>query len=179
MLESDYINIAKSGDYAGYNYLLKTHWDYVRNYLINKYKDSYLAEEICIQTFAKAFDKINTYKETYAFRTWLIQIAKNLAIDENRKKKIHTEPMHENTKKQISDAVPSIEDEIIKNQDANLLVLEIKKLPAQYQEIIELRYFKEMSFKAISLELGIPVNNLKVRSLRARKSLFQQLNPKS
>jgi len=178
MQEIDYIKKAKSGDYTGFNYLLKAHWEYVKNYLINKYKDPYLAEEICIQTFAKAFDKVHTYKEEYAFSTWLIQIAKNLAIDENRKKKIHTEPMHENTKKQISDAVPSIEDEMIKNQDADLLASEVKKLPAQYQEIIELRYFKEMSFKSIAQELNIPVNNLKVRSLRAKKMLFQQLSTK-
>lgn len=179
MHEKEYIERAKAGDYAGFNYLLKNYWSYLTTYLTKKYNDPYLAEEICIQTFARAFDKIHTFKDQYEFKTWLVQIAKNLVIDEHRKKKLSTEPIFENTKKQISDAVPSIEDEMIKSQDAADLAKQLKKLPQHYQEIIEMRYFKEMSFKAISQELHIPINNLKVRSLRAKKMLHQQLISKT
>lgn len=178
MQESDYIKKALNGDYSGYSYLLKTHWDYVYNYLLKTYNNPYLAEEICIQTFARAFDKLPTYKSAFAFKTWLIQIAKNLAIDEHRKKQIKTESLQETANKQILEEAPSIEDEIIKNQDADWLATEVKKLPKDYQEIIELRYFKEMSFKAISKELNLPVNNLKVRSLRAKKMLYTQISTK-
>ena len=46
------------------------------------------AEDITIQTFSKAFDKINTYDENYKFKTWLITISKNIHIDLVRKQKL-------------------------------------------------------------------------------------------
>ena len=47
--------------------------------------DEVEAEDISIQTFAKAFDKLHTYDEHYSFRTWLITISKNIHIDNLRK----------------------------------------------------------------------------------------------
>ena len=45
------------------------------------------AEDITIETFVKAFDKISTYNSEFQFNTWLIAIAKNVHIDMLRKKK--------------------------------------------------------------------------------------------
>ena len=44
------------------------------------------AEDITIQTFSKAFDKIHTFNDQYVFKTWLISISKNVHIDLLRKK---------------------------------------------------------------------------------------------
>ena len=45
------------------------------------------AEDITIESFTKAFEKINTYNDKYIFKTWLITISKNLHIDKLRKNK--------------------------------------------------------------------------------------------
>ena len=46
-----------------FNKLLNENWDYVYNYILKKTSNEYVSEEITIQTFSKAFQKINLYDE--------------------------------------------------------------------------------------------------------------------
>ena len=48
---------------------------------------------------------------------------------------------------------------------------DIKKLKPHHQDIIQLRFFKELSYLEISQKTGIPINNVKVKLLRAKKTL--------
>ena len=80
------ISKAKSGDQAAFRYLLNIFWADVYNYQLKRTRSDNDAEDIAIQTFSKAFDKIDTYNESYVFKTWLITISKNIHIDLLRKK---------------------------------------------------------------------------------------------
>jgi RNA polymerase sigma-70 factor (ECF subfamily) len=73
----------------------------------------------------------------------------------------------------IADESPNVEDELIKEQ--NLLIFKnyIKLLKPHYQEVIELRFFQEMSYNEISEALNEPLNNVKVKIMRARKLLAE------
>ncbi|MEL6976489.1 MAG: sigma factor-like helix-turn-helix DNA-binding protein, partial [Bacteroidota bacterium] len=53
------------------------------------------------------------------------------------------------------------------------LLRDIKKLKPHYQKVINLRYFNEMSLAEIATELDEPINNIKVKLLRARKLLAE------
>jgi len=53
------------------------------------------------------------------------------------------------------------------------LLKDIKKLKLHYQEVINLRYFQELSYKDISEHLNEPINNVKVKLLRAKKLLAE------
>ena len=132
------------------------------------------AEDITIQTFSKAFDKINSYNQDYKFTTWLIAISKNIHIDLVRKqKKIiqNTSKNNEDNYLEIVDNSPTPEDKIITEQNLAKLLRDIKKLKPHYQEVINLRYFQELSYKEISSELNEPMTNIKVKLLRAKKLL--------
>ena len=48
-----------------FNKLLNDNWDYVFNYILKKTSDDYIAEEITIQTFSKAFQKINRKERVF------------------------------------------------------------------------------------------------------------------
>ena len=78
---------AKLGKQSAYNFLLDRFWNQVYGFCLKRVGNEFEAEDITIETFAKAFDKIHTYKETYVFSTWLITISKNIQIDKTRKKK--------------------------------------------------------------------------------------------
>jgi RNA polymerase sigma-70 factor (ECF subfamily) len=58
------------------------------------------------------------------------------------------------------------------------LLLYIKKLKPHYQEVIQLRYFQELSYKEIAKEIGEPMTNVKVKLLRARKLLAEIIQNK-
>lgn len=78
----------------------------------------------------------------------------------------------------VADTTPTIEDEIIKEQNLARLLLFIKELKPAYQEVIQLRYFQEMSYQEIADELGEPLNNVKIKLLRAKKLLAEIIQQK-
>ena len=59
---------AKNGDQASFRYLLNLFWTDVYNYQLKRTKSENDAEDITIQTFSKAFDKIHTFDEKYTFK---------------------------------------------------------------------------------------------------------------
>ncbi len=173
---SDQIARAKEGQQSAFNYLLDVFWNNVYGFQLKRVGNEHDAEDITIETFSKAFDKISTFDEKYKFGTWLISISKNIQIDKNRRKKASirartTDAPHEQVKR-IPDQTPSPEDKLITEQNLAELLQFIKQLKPHYQEIINLRYFQEMSYNEISKALDEPLSNVKVRLLRARNLLL-------
>ncbi|MFD2565192.1 RNA polymerase sigma factor [Aquimarina rubra] len=179
---SEHIKKAKEGKQGSFNYLLDTFWNDVFNFQLKRTQNEYEAEDISIQSFSRAFDKIDTFKEEYNFKTWLIQISKNIHIDLLRKKNAS---IRSKTTTEVDDAVykiiddtPTPEDKLITEQNLAQLLRYIKQLKPHYQEVINLRYFQELSYKEISEVLDEPMNNVKVKLLRARKLLAEIITNK-
>lgn len=170
------IREAKNNNQIAFNFLLHTYWNDVYLFQLKRTENENDAEDITIQTFSKAFDKIHTYNEDYKFKTWLITISKNIHIDLVRKlnKSIkNTSKDNDTNYLDIVDDSPSPEDKIITEQNLAKLLRDIKKLKPHYQKVINLRYFQELSYKEISEELKEPINNVKVKLLRAKKLLAE------
>jgi len=178
----DAIKKAKENNQIAFNFLLDTFWNDVYGFLLKRTQNENDAEDITIQTFSRAFDKIDTYNEKYKFKTWLITIAKNIHIDFLRVKKtsIINEMNHTHDKrvKEIIDESPTPEDTIITEQNLAKLLRDIKKLKPHYQEVINLRYFQELSYQEISNALNEPMSNVKVKLLRAKKLLAEIIQKK-
>jgi RNA polymerase sigma-70 factor (ECF subfamily) len=174
------IQKAKMGNQAAFNFLLNSFWNDVYGFQLKRVQNENDAEDITIQTFSKAFDKIETYDENYKFKTWLVTISKNVHIDFLRKKKtlIETTKEQEEEVYRIIDDGPTPEDKIITEQNLAKLLRDIKKLKPHYQEVINLRYFQELSYKEISEQLQEPMNNVKVKLLRAKKLLAEIIQKK-
>ena len=175
-------NIQKAlmGNQIAFSTLLNTFWNGVYGFQLKRTESENDAEDITIQTFSKAFDKLQTYDPSQSFNTWLITISKNIHIDliRKRKKNLETDGNQEAVKKVLDDT-PSAEDQLINEQNLANLLQHIKKLKPDYQEIINLRYFKELSYIAIAQELDEPMSNVKVKLLRAKKLLADAIKNRS
>lgn len=169
------IEKARSGSQVAYSQLLDTYWQEVYHFQLGRTQNENDAEDIAIQTFARAFDKLDTYDPTYAFNTWLITISKNLHIDLLRKRKRNILEGMDNSQndavKRVLDDAPTAEDQLIIEQDLKTLLQYIRKLKPGYRSVIELRFFQEMSYAEIASALDEPIGNVKVRLLRAKKLL--------
>jgi RNA polymerase sigma-70 factor (ECF subfamily) len=176
------IALAKAGKQSAYNFLLDTYWNEVYGFQLKRVHKDVEAEDITIETFSKAFDKIATFNEDYVFSTWLIAISKNIHIDKIRKKNAglyaNISDTSEEKIKNVADPSPTPEDILIKEQNLAELLRYIKQLKPAYQEVINLRYFQEMSYKEISDRIEIPLSNIKVRLLRAKKLLAEIIQAK-
>ncbi|SHG58705.1 RNA polymerase sigma factor [Winogradskyella jejuensis] len=173
------IELAKENNQAAFKFLLDSYWNDVYGFQLKRTENENDAEDITIQTFSKAFDKIDTYNDKYVFKTWLITISKNIHIDLVRKHKSSIiskiNSKDDAIVYDIPDESPTPEDKIIREQNLAKLLRDIKKLKPHYQEVINLRYFQELSYKDISIQLDEPINNVKVKLLRAKKLLAQIL----
>jgi len=167
------INLAKENNQNAFSFLLNFYWDDVYKFQLKRTNNEIDAEDITIKSFAKAFEKINTYNNKYVFKTWLITISKNLHIDQLRKNKNKFDLNQLNENIQIKENSPSPEDNLINEQKLKSLKSKINKLKPHYKEVIELKCFNELSYKEISIKLNQPINNIKVKVLRAKKILFQ------
>ncbi|MBF02616.1 MAG: RNA polymerase subunit sigma-70 [Flavobacterium sp.] len=176
------IELAKTGDQVAFTFLLDFFWNEVYGFMLKRTENETDTDDITIETFAKAFDKIASYNPEFGFNTWLITIAKNVHIDMLRKKKsslfIDISDEDDDRAFNVVDDTPSIEDEIITEQNLSQLLSYIKKLKPAYQEVIQLRYFQEMSYQDMAETLEEPLNNIKIKLLRAKKLLAEIITKK-
>ncbi len=177
-----HINNAKKGDQVAFTYLLDHYWNEVYGFMLKRTENETDAEDIAIETFSKAFDKIATYNPEFQFNTWLIAIAKNVHIDMLRKKKstlfVEITDEEDHQAYNVADSSPSAEDELITEQNLSQLLQFIKELKPHYQEVIQLRYFQEMSYQEIAEQLEEPLSNVKIKLLRAKKLLAEIIQSK-
>lgn len=176
------IEKAKNGSQTAFTFLLNYYWNEVYGFMLKRTENETIAEDITIETFSKAFDKIAVYNTEFQFNTWLIAIAKNVHIDLIRKNKssLFIEITEEQDYKayNIADTTPSAEDELITEQNLSRLLQFIKELKPHYQEVIQLRYFQEMTYQEIANKINEPLSNVKVKLLRAKKLLSEIIENK-
>lgn len=168
------IENAKTGSQTAYTALLDIYWSEVYHFILKRTENETDAEDITIETFAKGFAKLTQYKTEFAFNTWLIAIAKNVHIDLIRKRKTNDIINLNENEEYLFDTLAdedTLEDQLIYEQNLATLKLCIKQLKPHYQQIIQLRYFQERTYNEIAEIINEPLNNVKIKILRAKKLL--------
>ena len=177
---SDLVQAAKQEDQHAFRQLLDLHWNELYGFMIKRTENENDAEDLCLQAFSKAFDKIETFNNEFTFSTWLTSIAKNLHVDMIRKEKtrLHQSTDVEEVGRDVIDETLGPEDQLIRSQNLNKLLQQVKSLKPIYRDVIQLRFFQELSHKEIAIQLGLSLSNVKVRLLRAKKLLSEIINDK-
>ncbi len=151
------------GDERAIEALINRHNSRLTGFIYSKVGDRELTEDIFQDTFMKVIRtlKKGAYNEEGKFLPWVMRIAHNLVIDHFRKH--NRMPMY-NSKESynifslLGDDRLNAEKQLIKEQiDSDLLKM-IKELPEDQQEVLEMRIYKDMSFKEISDNTGVSIN---------------------
>ena len=177
---SDLVHAAKQEDQHAFRQLLDLHWNELYGFMIKRTENENDAEDLCLQAFSKAFDKIETFNNEFTFSTWLTSIAKNLHVDMIRKEKTRLRQSTdvEEVGRDVIDETLGPEDQLIRSQNLNKLLQQVKSLKPIYRDVIQLRFFQELSHKEIAIQLELSLSNVKVRLLRAKKLLSEIINDK-
>ena len=176
-----YVRAAQEGDEKAFNILLSKYRDTVYYMLLKMVHNEYDAQDLTIEAFGKAFHNIHRFSPDYAFSTWLFRIATNNCIDFLRRKHGETYLPIENNNGNNEPYIPirsnslNPEEALIKQQRAVFLKVIVSKLKPRYRQLVELRYFREMTYEEISKELNLPLGTVKAQLHRARKLLFDLL----
>jgi len=172
----DYIQRAKQGDQEAFRYLLNKYWADVYRFQKSLINNENEAEDITIETFARAFDKIGSFNEKYAFKNWLLTISKNIYLDKNkRKKRIDQSASLDDYPNLLNLADHSHEDDEILESKLSDLKKALAALKPAYRQVLELYYFQNLSYKEISEKTNVSLSNVKIRLMRAKKLLAGKL----
>jgi len=158
-LVSNYVN----GCEKSLEILVNKHKFKLYNFIYSKVLNKDNAEDLFQETFIKVIKtlKRGVYNEEGKFLPWIMRIAHNLVIDFFRKNKRF--PSFDKNEKYdifqlIKDENPSIEKHLIDKQILKDLKKIIIKLPQDQKEVLNMRLYKEMSFKEISETTGVSIN---------------------
>lgn len=174
---------ARTGSEKAFERLLKKYRKSVYYMLLKMVNNPDDAEDLTQEAFAKAFAAIHKFDATFAFSTWLFRIATNNAIDFIRKRRIQTISLSSGYENDDGDNIQfDVRDEnhnpgeiILRQQRANALNKAIANLPEKYRQLVDLRYFQELSYEEIAAELNLPLGTVKAQLFRSRELLIDQL----
>jgi RNA polymerase sigma-70 factor (ECF subfamily) len=169
----------EEGDRMAYAELMKHYRDSLYFMLLKMTNSPEDAEDLTVEAFGKAFKNLHQYTPEFAFSTWLFRIASNNCIDYMRKQKRRmlslNMPDHSDERKELVDQLPSEtrnpEEEIIRDQKVKMMREVVERLKPHYKKLIELRYFREMSYEEIANDLDLPIGTVKAQLFRAREFL--------
>ena len=140
----------------------------VYNYFRYRVGDGAVAEDLTSLTFEKAWVARNRYRrDLAAFSTWLMSIARNVAIDHYRRRRDHA-PLE-------AAAVVSGGDDphrlVERREELERLVKLLGQLPDRDRELVSLKYGAELTNRAIAKQMKLTETNVGTLLHRAVQKL--------
>lgn len=176
MTEQELIEACLKKNQRAQTFLVKFYWSDIKNYIISLVKDDGIAEELTTATFSKVLTKLNLYNSDFNFKKWMVAIAHNQTMDYLREKgRLVEETVDEFPDIAVEDTENSLNDVVYPEDDLKLVDEVIMQLDPMYREILELKYKHSLTIKEIANTLNLTESNAKVRLMRARNILQQEL----
>lgn len=181
MNDSQLIREIKDGQVELYATLIERYEKKIYSFILHMlkpYSYDYLAEDLCQETFYKAYKNIDTFRDVEAtFSTWLYTIARNTVLSELRKskhKEVFIEDTHATPKVSL-DKLP--EQEILRYEREQMVREAINSLPEKQRSALILREYEQLDYKQIALILNASVSSVKSLLFRGRLNIKTQLEP--
>ena len=164
---------------VAYHRALAEHADSLKAYAARLLGDSTAAEDVAQDAFLALYRHLNQVP-TAAFRPWLFRVARNLCLDQLRRRKFKLSLFRDLQKDEDQPFTPhdpqSVRpDQIAETREANQAIEQaIGELPAKFREAFLLCEVEGMSYEDAAAVMGCPVKTVSTRLFRARQR-FQSL----
>lgn len=139
-------------------------------------------EDVCIESFQKAFSRIELYNDAYMFSTWLFRIGQNTAFDHmsRRQRKAENMPVQtiaydSDTSLDIPSEATSPEDSVINQEEYDKWLTVIDLLEGDYKTVAKMFLIDNYGYQEIADALGMPLNTVKTKIHRARTKLMKMM----
>ena len=140
-------------------------------------------EDICLESFQKAFSQIASFNSEYKFSTWLYRIARNTAFDylskhDRQKNNMPTTSINEDLAelKELPATMHNPEEDIIKQQEYDNWLTNIEKLKEDYKMVAKMNLIDNFGYKEIADALDMPINTVKTKIRRAKAQLLKMMD---
>jgi RNA polymerase sigma-70 factor (ECF subfamily) len=176
------------GDRSAFTALVRRHQTALYNFSLRYLRVQSAAEDVVQDAFVRVVQNAAEFKHEARFTTWLYTIARNLCIDQMRKRALRKHPSLEETKgggeegdgptlgEQTADSRASVEREATGSELKERIALAVEALPEEQREVFLMREVASLPFKEIAEVTGVPENTVKSRMRYALERLQQALS---
>ena len=181
--DTELVKLAMEQNQAAYIVLYTRYNVGVRSHISKYVSQKEDIEDICLESFQKAFSQIGSYNPEYKFSTWLYRIARNTAFDylskhDREKNNLPTTSIHEDFAelKELPATMHNPEEDIINQQEYDKWLNNIEKLKDDYKAVAKMNLIDNFGYKEIADELGLPLNTVKTKIRRAKAQLLKMMD---
>jgi RNA polymerase sigma-70 factor (ECF subfamily) len=172
--ESDWIALAIEGSHEAFARILREHQVSIRGYLSRFVRNDDIVDDLAQETFLGAFRSLAAYRGESSLRTWLLGIARKMALryleDLRKRGAARIEPELATWLLQVAghELNPT-------RQEQEIAALEscVKRLPLHSAELVDAFYYKHRSAAAIASATGRKEGAVWMALLRVREALRQ------
>jgi RNA polymerase sigma-70 factor (ECF subfamily) len=164
MSDEELVVLYAKGNNSAFDVLLNRHKSSVHSYIYYIVHDRDLTEDIFQETFMKVIMTIKQgrYTENGKFKAWIMRIAHNLVIDNFRQERNENSISNDEVDTDLFNDVRlcdgTVEDQMVQEQVFADVRKMVKHLPDNQREVLEMRYYRDMSFKEIADITGVSIN---------------------
>jgi RNA polymerase sigma-70 factor (ECF subfamily) len=162
----------RAGDPDAGERLFERHYDAIARFFHNKAGEH--APDLIQRTFLLCIEAHSKLREDTRFRGFLFGIARNVLYDHFRRQRRHGARIDFGAHT-VEDLGPTPTTVIAREQEIQLLLLALRKIPIDSQVILELYYWENMTARELASALEIPEGTARTRLRRARQLLDRQL----
>ncbi|NVB43170.1 sigma-70 family RNA polymerase sigma factor [Pseudenhygromyxa sp. WMMC2535] len=160
------------GDQRAGERLFERHYEGVARFFRNKAGDHW--PELCQRTFLTCVEVRDKFRAEGSFRSFLFGIAYRQLYRFFRERARDPESVDFQLRS-VQDFDPSLSSVVAANQEERLLLAALRRIPLEYQVILELHYWEDMTAKACAEVLDVPLGTAKTRLRRGRQLLEAEL----
>ena len=172
--ESDLVSQLRAKEKAALEYLYDHYSGALYGVIFRVLKKESVAEEVLQDVFIKIWDRFENYDPAKGkLFTWMMNVARNQAIDKTRSKEISKEQKTSDIGNVVS--IIDREDYIEQHTDSIGVKEILKNLPEEQQFVVEYLYFKGYSQSELAEEFNIPLGTVKTRLRLAMQQLRMTL----
>jgi RNA polymerase sigma-70 factor (ECF subfamily) len=178
------VHAARGGDFDAFEQLVSKYEQSIYTLAMRIVQKSQDAEEVVQETFLSVVEHLKDFQEASTFHTWLVRIATNHALKLLRKRRgLSIVPLETSS----DDDTPLPHPDFIakwkedpaaiaeRNEAQAVIAKALENLEEKYRMVFLLRDVQGLSTEETAEALGIGISNVKVRLLRARLMLREQL----
>ena len=164
MTDEELVVSYAEGNNCAFEILLSRHKQSLFSYILYRVRNRDLADDIFQDTFIKAIFTIKQgrYTENGKFRAWITRIAHNLIVDCFRQERNENTVSNDEYEFDLFNNFRLCEDNIevtmVKAQVFDDVRRLVEYLPDTQREVLNMRYYQELSFKEIADKTGVSIN---------------------
>ncbi|MEX2317084.1 MAG: sigma-70 family RNA polymerase sigma factor [Pirellulales bacterium] len=173
------IEATLAGDTAAFGQLVGRYQDRLYNSLFRVLGSAEDARDLVQDAFVQAFLKLNTFRGSSAFYTWLYRIAFNLAMSHTRKQRpiVSLDHAKDGYGREPIDGQPMPDAGLTQRERIEMVHTALAGLSVEYRQILVLRELDGCRYDEIAEILELPAGTVRSRLFRARLQLRDQLAP--